>query len=185
VYTENTIFENGCGIYVYSVNVDIIDNVIYSNQDGIVTEMAFNINIIDNVIFSNNHTGASIHTTYNSTITGNIISNNSKEGMLISMSSDNLIRRNTFQNNFLGLKIPTGSNSIEENNFIDNTLHAYSVGRDVWSANYWDNWIGLKFNGPICQRFPKIILSNFWLIPFLRIIDWHPAQEPYAIPGMR
>jgi parallel beta-helix repeat protein len=181
VIAGNTIYKNGnFGVFLEFVStVDIIDNVISSNEDGIGIFDSHDINLIDNVIFSNNDTGANIYATHICTITGNIISNNSKEGMLISMSSDNLIRRNTFQNNFLCFLIGLGNNnSIEENNFIDNTINAYSNGGEVWSANYWDNWIGLKFHGPICQRFPKIIPG----FPFPKF-DWHPAKEPYDIRG--
>ena len=181
VIAGNTLFENGnFGIFLEFVSkVDLIDNVIFSNEDGIGIFDSHDINLIDNVIFSNNDTGANIYATHICTITGNIISNNSKKGMSISISSHNLIRRNTFQNNFLCFLIGLGNNnSIEENNFIDNTINAYSNVGEVWLANYWDNWIGLKFHGPICQRFPKIIPG----FPFPKF-DWHPAQEPYDIGG--
>jgi parallel beta-helix repeat protein len=194
VITGNTVFENGnFGIYLYDVsNVDIIDNVISSHMNGIITDMAYDINIIDNVISSNNASGANICSTQNCTITGNIISNNGQNslghGITLYYSTNLLIRRNTFQNNFIGLMVTSGDyvdNRMEENNFIDNTIQAIiSSGRDVWSANYWDNWIGLKFHGPICKRFPKIILSAYFPgLIFLQIVDWHPAQEPYDIRG--
>jgi hypothetical protein len=58
--------------------------------------------------------------------------------------------------------------------------------RNFWDANYWDDWIGLKFNLPIVQKFPKIILC--WILPLEVIFnipyfsfDWHPPQEPYEI----
>ena len=191
VITGNTIFENrNIGIYLNAIaKVDIIDNVIFSNQIGILTEVTKDINLIDNVIFSNNYTGATIWGTQNCTITGNIISNNGQnsQGAGIYLYSDtNILIRNTFQNNSVGLYVDSGTNRIEENNFIDNKIHARttrSSRETVWLANYWDNWIGLKFHGPICQRFPKIILSTFWYFwPYLKIIDWHPALEPYDIP---
>jgi parallel beta-helix repeat protein len=174
VIMGNTLFENSCGIQLEgSSKVDIIDNVIYSNK-------------YDGVLFYN--------TVSNCTITGNIISNNDRGINIYGFSPNNLIRRNTFQNNNLtGVLINwySDNNRIEENNFIGNRKN----GRDecnhgnVWLDNYWDDWIGLKFHGPICQKFPKIIrLGGFIRIftrsPFL-VCDWHPAQEPYDIPGMR
>ena len=197
VIIGNTLFENGnFGIFLEDVSkIDIIDNVIFSNHYGIFIDYSNDINLIDNVIFSNNYTGAGFFNLKNCTITGNIISDNGNGqnsfgvGMILEYSTNILIRRNTFQNNFEGLFVPFGNTRIEENNFIGNTINAQTTifnRETVWLANYWDNWIGLKFHGPICQRFPKIILSVILPgVPFLSFVDWHPAKEPYDIREMR
>jgi parallel beta-helix repeat protein len=188
VITGNTLFENGnTGIFLgYVSKVDIIDNIIFSNKHGIFLDCSNDINLIDNVIFSNNYSGVIIGSTYNCTITGNIISNH-RDGICI-YYDHNLIRRNTFWNNSLAVLINGCSdNRFEENNFIDNTKNVFDSWnrRVVYVGNYWDTWIGLKFHGPICQRFPKfvcisIIIPLPFAVPCLKF-DWHPAQEPYDI----
>ncbi len=161
----NTLFENGHGILLeYGCSeVDIIDNFIYSNRNGISI-------------------GVSVSTC---TITGNVISINRGDGIFIYISPNNLIRRNTFQHNYdngVDIHGSCDNNRIEENNFIGNyNINAWdNFNREtIWLGNYWDDWIGLKFHGPICQKFPKIIPAHS--PPFVNF-DWHPAKEPYAIP---
>ena len=112
--------------------------------------------------------------------------------MNIYHSWSNLIRRNTFKNNSGeggGLKIYMDSNDnrIEENNFIDNKINALDshTHKNSWLANYWDDWIGLKFHGPIYQKFPKFInFGGFYLsgkLYTLLYFDWHPVSESYDI----
>jgi hypothetical protein len=78
-----------------------------------------------------------------------------------------------------GVLIQTSSeNTIEMNNFIDNKRQAtFKISsRNTWDANYWDNWVGVKFSAPIFQKFPKAIVGG------LRInFDKNPALEPYNI----
>ena len=69
-------------------------------------------------------------------------------------------------------------NTIEKNNFIRNKKNAvfeFSL-RNKWNNNYWDDWIGFRYNQPIFQKFPKVIVGFPWFQ-----FDWHPAQEPYDI----
>jgi len=67
---------------------------------------------------------------------------------------------------------------VYQNNFIGNIRNAKDSSNSQYDANYWDNWIGLKIELPIFQRFPKIIFGFFKLN-----FDWNPALEPYDIPG--
>ncbi|MBN1859889.1 MAG: hypothetical protein JW840_00350, partial [Candidatus Thermoplasmatota archaeon] len=63
------------------------------------------------------------------------------------------------------------------------------LGRNQWEANYWSDWV-TSSPRPIERVF------YFWSLNFLTRItkkpypiylsqyDWHPAQEPYDIPGV-
>jgi len=185
---------------------NIINNVIENNGGwGIsLNSLSKQNNIVENFV-SNNNGGIhlSLNSEQNE-ITDNVISDNSLEGLLIEgLSGSNTIERNNIINNLAGIKISGGShsnvingnniennsiegllfessntNTITNNNFIGNARHAkYRFSsRNVWDANYWDNWIGFIFESPIFQSFPKIIKGIF-----LVNIDANPALEPYEI----
>jgi hypothetical protein len=73
----------------------------------------------------------------------------------------------------------SGKNFIKRNNFIENKIQFNSMEeneRSVLDSNYWDNWIGNKYNFWIFQLFPMIIFNFFSFY-----IDWHPQKEPYTI----
>ena len=88
---------------------------------------------------------------------GNNAHNNSYTGICIDTSNNNKVSENIITNNSItGLKIPNGSNnnSIYNNVFIKNTLHAEDYGSDNhWNStmlgNYWDNYTDtdLDFDG--------------------------------------
>ena len=59
---------------------------------------------------------------------------------------------------------------IFQNNLIGNHRNVLSLfSRDIWKGNYWDE--------PL--NHPKLIMG---ILPFIQF-DWHPAQQPYDIPG--
>jgi len=66
------------------------------------------------------------------------------------------------------------------NNFIDNKRQAtFKISsRNIWDANYWSTWVGVKFSAPIFQKFPKLILGGIRMN-----FDKNPALEPYNISG--
>ena len=51
-------------------------------------------------------------------------------------------------------------------------IFSYLILNNYWDGNYWDKWIGNRFNLPIFQKFPKIIFGGLGFD-----IDWHPAKE--------
>jgi hypothetical protein len=75
----------------------------------------------------------------------------------------------------------SSENTIEMNNFIDNNRQAtFKISsRNVWDANYWNNWVGIKFAAPIFQKFPKLILGGIRMN-----FDKNPQLEPYNITGV-
>jgi len=211
--TRNIISNNDYGIYLDdgSFNNTITDNLVTSNnREGIGLLWGCNNTIMGNNITSNNDTGISLfggccHNIIKNNniqnngvgihlyevcnfniITGNSISKNSVASIELFASYENIIECNNIEVlGFLG----STKNLIRKNNFIGNIRHVYcyALGRNIWDANYWDNWIGLKFNWSIVQKFPKILVC--WLLPIPPGVgnipyfnfDWHPAQEPYDI----
>ena len=67
-------------------------------------------------------------------------------------------------------------NYIHQNNFINNSKHAYFVllsHQNRWDSNYWGR----------SQIYPYPIVGSLGLVlPSWINFDWHPAQEPYDIP---
>jgi hypothetical protein len=54
-----------------------------------------------------------------------------------------------------------------------------------WVHNYWDDWIGKgpkRINGLLVS--PWVDWYNIVGMPYDNF-DWHPAKEPYNIPGVR
>jgi len=123
-----------------------------------------------------------------------IIANNmfkdSELALMIWFSVRNRIYQNTFLNNKDGIFLQGSCfNVLSRNSFIGNDAHAYFETPYLWPyynrwvRNYWDDLGNLRV-----KRIPGtwffsiypgeesyINKSNF---------DWHPAQEPYDIPGV-
>ena len=184
---------------------DIIDNIIENNGDwGISLQALSKTNYISKNTISGNNGGINLAgASEENEIMNNTIFDNDLEGLLIEgLSTSNTIEGNNINNNFAGIKLTSsgqniihrnnlesntmeglliessGSNIITQNNFIDNQRNAkYRLSsRNSWEENYWDTWIGVIFESPIFQNFPKIIKG----IPFINI-DSNPALEPYDI----
>lgn len=170
------------GVAIHSKNNTITcNNIKENNGHGIELYNSNNNNITCNNIISNNDDGINLVSSSNNTIMGNNISCKEQWGINLDYSSNNSILDNHIPNNFGGLYLFNSNNNIiEKNNFIENKIHAifWFARRNTWDSNYWDNWIGLKINLSIFQKFPKVILG------FIKInFDWHPASEPYDIGG--
>ncbi len=182
-YYENVVINK---VSVSLIGEDKNTTVIDGNKKGDVVYIEVNNVKIAGFMIQNSKAGVYMFHSTNCTITGNIISNNDN-GICI-FTGHNLIRRNTFQNNSCAVLLNQFCDDrVEENNFIDNTRNVQDTWniKVVYVGNYWDTWIGLKFHGPICQRFPKFVCVSmciplFFFVPCLKF-DWHPAQEPYDI----
>ena len=130
------------------------------------------------------------------TVTGNCFKNN-YNGVLIQDSQNDVITGNTFMNNDCGVFLFLSSNCrINNNNFINNTNHSFFrffIGfqkhpRNNWTGNYWDDWHS-SLPRPIRGTNELILFvlrpGAVYTLPFPWFnIDWHPAKEPYNIPGM-
>jgi parallel beta-helix repeat protein len=159
------------GIEFYSCNISIIGNIITNNLIGIHSLFAGAMNHAGKNTFRDNH-----------------VIGNDLDAFCIH-SSHNIIQHNHIEDNKGGISlfINCVDNTVEENNFINNTNNAaFCYSRfNRWKNNYWDDWIGLTH--PLLKLCPKIIIKkiainqNFTSLPWFNF-DWHPAQEPYDIP---
>ena len=172
------------GIYVYSDNNSIINCQCYNNFIGISISTGNNNEISYCKCYSNEYGGITISSGKNNKISNcNIYSNigETVSGIYMDYANNNTITKCNISINQIGIWIAESDGNIEKkNNFIGNMRHVYLAQSwgNTWDENYWDNWIGLKFDLPIFQKFPKVIISI--LPPWLNF-DWHPAQEPYDI----
>ena len=167
----------GKGIWVYNA----------TGEDG-----SYNNTIYDNIIKDTKMFGIILESSSGNKIFGNEIRNHfgDMRGVGVAICANygaalnNLVYENNITNNRYGIYItsiegePCDNNKIYHNNFIGNNYNARSDDDNIWDSNYWDNWIGLKINLPIFQKFPKVI----WGFPWINF-DWRPAREPYDIPN--
>ena len=167
------------GIYVHSDNNSIINCQCYNNFVGISINTGNNNEISYCQCYSNEYGGITISNGNNNKISNcNIYSNIGETGKGIYMDyvNNNTITKCNISINQIGIWSARSDGNVEKNNFIGNIRHvrlAQPWG-NTWDENYWDNWIGLKINWTIFQKFPKVIVGFPWIN-----FDWHPALEPY------
>jgi nitrous oxidase accessory protein NosD len=155
--------------YITVSNNHITDSII-----AVIIEHA-SLNFIKNNIIENNEQGVFIYGTYG-------------------WGSVNTLERNYIRNNDLGIVMLSGfeggasGNKIYQNTFLGNTRNVrYALyENNNWDQNYWGRGrympypiFGWKHPGNLIRD----IFVNF-KIPWIEI-DWHPAQQPYDIPGMQ
>jgi parallel beta-helix repeat protein len=178
---NNIIQNNDIGLflnYAYETAWNIVkDNIFQNNREGIYVHWANNNEIIGNIIRMNFEMGLILERCEFSKIKGNIVSDNGEYGIYLRGASDNNIinGKNTIRNNTYGIKLANSKkNQITNNNFINNSKHAYIFNTFLtkWNQNYWDDR-------------PGIILKIIWghighrQIPYINI-DWLPRRNPYV-----
>ncbi len=157
----------------------------HNGAQGIDLSLNSNHNsILNNTITGNGEEGIAISglASTENTIEGNVIGDNKIGIRFTGGAGSNEIRSNSIEYSAMeGLLLSSSSeNTIEMNNFIDNKRQAtFKISsRNVWDANYWSNWVGVKFSAPIFQKFPKVILGGIRMN-----FDKNPALVPYNITG--
>jgi parallel beta-helix repeat protein len=184
----NTIRDNVyIGIQVQTSTYNVIqgNNIVDNGAQGIDLSLNSNHNsILNNTITGNGEEGIAISglgCTEN-TIKGNVVSDNKINIRLTTGAGSNEIISNSIENSAMeGLLLSSSSeNTIEMNNFIDNSRQAtFKISsRNVWDANYWSNWVGVKFSAPFFKNFPKLILGGVRMN-----FDKNPQLTPYNITG--
>lgn len=186
---DNIIFDNiYIGIQVQTSTYSLIQGNTINGNGAQGIDLSINCNhnsILNNTITDNGEEGIAIGglASTENTVEGNVISNNKMGVRFTGGAGSNKIIGNNIEGNAMeGLLLQSSSeNTIEMNNFIDNKRQATFKlsSRNVWDANYWSTWIGVKLSAPIFQKFPKVILGG------LRInFDKNPALAPYNISGV-
>jgi parallel beta-helix repeat protein len=144
---------------------------VVATSNIMVTDTLINLNNISDVgmylISSNNVTiskiniqnsglvGIYLFDSSNVSIINNTIANNPYGLFFLYLSNNNTVTRNTITGNGIGISVgtpwleePTCNNMIYHNNFIDNTVHAYNKGANMWNTsypdggNYWSGYSG-------------------------------------------
>jgi len=170
----------GTGIFLSSSNVHIQGNIFYNNSHGIHFYGLLNSNVsISQNIFSHNQNGIYPGVCKNCIISENNIINNDWGIRIFDAVNNKICNNNIESNRECGIFVfdRATSNYIYNNNFINNTKSAYFhlfSFQNKWDGNFW--------NEP--RDTPVIIFGSIGLvfIPWINV-DWHPAQEPYDIPG--
>jgi nitrous oxidase accessory protein len=186
--TNNIIFDNVyIGIQVQTSTYSLIQGNTVSDNGAQGIDLSLNSNhnsILNNTLNGNGEEGIAIGglASTENTIQGNVITDNKIGIRFASGAGSNKIIGNSIEVNAMeGLLLQSSSeNTIEMNNFIDNKRQAtFKISsRNVWDANYWSNWVGVRFSAPIFQKFPKVILGGVRMN-----FDKNPALEPYNISG--
>jgi parallel beta-helix repeat protein len=167
--TNNRLIHNGVGITFWGGKNNIITgNIISQSGYGIYMIGIMNINMSFNIV-SENEIGVFIMIAYNTMIYRNNITNNSNFGLLTAgTNADKILQNNFIGNNMSAISSQWFPSGIK----MWKTSNLPIFRRNVWKGNYWDEPRSLPY------MIPGILVK-------LRFhFDWHPAQEPYDIPGM-
>ena len=183
---DNTIFNNVyIGIQVQTSTYTLIKGNLITDNGAQGIDLSLNSNhnsILNNTITGNGEEGIAISglASTENTVQGNIVEGNKIGIRFTGGAGSNEITGNHIEYNTMeGLLLSSSSeNTIEMNNFINNKRQATFKlsSRNVWDANYWSTWIGVKLSAPIFQKFPKVILGGVRLN-----FDKNPAKVPYNI----
>jgi nitrous oxidase accessory protein NosD len=184
----------GGGIYCQAWGQDILvkdNNISHCGSSGINFFYTQSFTITRNIITDVRLNGIFVAGEHH-TISANIIKR--CEIGIKERGEYNQIYGNDIENCSVGVYPYEGyGNIISKNNFKNYSKTEFwwvwylGFYKNKWQRNYWDSWKGI---GP--QRIPGILV--LWIpVFFIDIItipipwyefDWHPAQEPYDIPGM-
>ena len=172
---------NNIGAYVSTGDSPVIQyNTISNNTYGLYIESKYFNLVIFNTI-QENQFGLYLSESENQFLLINTINAN-KFGAYLEKSDTNAIVFNNITNNEKGVYLKkSNNNQIVSNNFINNKIHArfYKCYINMWQQNYWDNWMGLRFN----LSLPKFILGSIGivgLVPWINL-DREPVKTPWNV----
>ncbi|DAC71768.1 MAG TPA: hypothetical protein DSN98_08665 [Thermoplasmata archaeon] len=206
-----TVRNSGSGLYFpslagievyYSDNITVDNNIFIENYIGVDFYDSSNITFFNNVIFDNN-VGCHTPDKPNCFVHDNFFLNNTY-GIQMWYGSP-IIEYNELKGNKQAIDAYLSQGKVRFNNFIDNQLDVERVDisitpigfiqfllhKPIWDGNYWQDW-NLPLPKPmlgiarvyIIFRLPPFnpTMLPLGIYPFI-LYDWHPAKEPYNIPG--
>jgi parallel beta-helix repeat protein len=163
VISNNTIINNGWGIYAFSV----------SN------------NTIENNLIANNVYGISLEWVTTHTVRNNTISNHQEAGIYLRESGNNIFTNNIIKNNKDAIVLGGSNNKIYHNNFIDNTSPGFG-GTAEWDngypsgGNYWSDYAGADlYSGPYQNETGSDGIGD---TPYTYWPDRYPLINPIGSP---
>lgn len=147
---DNVIYDNmnvGAFYCIRCNNVTIKNLALTQNFDGLYLWKTTNSKI-ENITSSNNRYGIRLEYSINNSIINSIINTNEFHGIHITTySNDNIITGNTISlNQDSGIGIWASNNKVYNNNFVNNSLEAYSAGGNIFylplpiGGNYWSKY---------------------------------------------
>jgi parallel beta-helix repeat protein len=167
------------GIFSPSGNIIVFNNIIQNNTGGFWSNGDASV-IYENVVVHNLNYGIHVH------------------------GSDNQVYSNDVRSNGIGIEVYSGEyggvgTKIYENNIYDNEIDAtfenYMCEIILKLIKWKNNYYGKTLFGPKCIKGTALIYAGIVFlqditfefiykpVPWFKF-DWHPAQEPYDIPGM-
>jgi parallel beta-helix repeat protein len=150
---------NDAGIYVASCGNHIHDNQLIKSEWYGITIFNSSYNVIEN----------------NSLIDNDI-------GIWLCQARDNFVRGNTISDSdYVGIWLWPFSihNTISYNSFVDNKINAKNndaTARNIWSHNYWDDYVGLRW-----KRVVNLNNDGIGIIPY-RISSFNRDFKPLLTP---
>jgi len=162
-----------------------IQNVTISNADFMILMVSCSNCTIENSYIHTNDGTLTLLNSNNNNIRYNYIINNFHGILLDYNSCNNMIYKNNVSNNlFCGIicEFYSDNNLIQFNSFQNNKRNGYIIKsfHNKWQENYWDNWVGIRYES--LDFLPKMILcsiNNKLILPIN--FDWNPVKEPYIV----
>ena len=163
-------------------------NLVFDDEVGQLILINCNEITIRNLDISNTSVGIQMAPSNNCRIENNKFNDNSNYGVYM-IGSNNEIFKNEFRENSCGLYWQGVSNTVEQNNFIDNNRDARfrinhgNVYSTKWVSNYWNRpRIFMKSISGVKDFKYTNYLGYERIISFPWIgFDWSPAKSPYTI----
>jgi len=154
------------------------NNVTGNNEWGIRVWYQSNNAFISANCLANNSIGIQIDNSIANNITGNTITGNSDSGIRIWNSNSSIVRNAIIDSGY-GISVYSCSNAIYHNDFVNNTVQAYTDGSIcTWDngseGNYWSTYNGTDDSGDGIGDTLYVIDENNQ--------DKHPLIEAVIIP---
>jgi len=187
----------GNGVYLWGyTNLNRVTNVTVKNVNiigfysGIYARLCNQVKLQNNSV-ANCARAIFLYDSDNGQVTGNAITRGTEAGIYMQDSSGNTIADNSISSSAKGIYILTGSptNSIYHNNFLYNTVQAYSLSTgNVYNlaapdgGNFWSNWASPDNNGDGFVDNPFVFTGGQDNLPWAHENGWS-NKAPVADAG--